>query len=89
MDGRLFSNPFVLFSGHFWCRTATKGANLFFAVQFPVRYIPSWIPGARFKRQGEAWRVRLQDLSEVPHQWVKGQMVGAATCAHTYRHVPI
>ncbi|KAF9498005.1 cytochrome P450 [Pleurotus eryngii] len=54
---------------------------------FPIlRYIPSWIPGAHFKRQGEAWRVRLQDLSEVPHQWVKGQMAsGTYTDSFTSR----
>ncbi|KAJ8503373.1 hypothetical protein ONZ45_g10914 [Pleurotus djamor] len=42
---------------------------------FPLlRFVPSWFPGAHFKRQGEAWRTKLQDLSDVPHRWVKTQM---------------
>ncbi|TFK41710.1 cytochrome P450 [Crucibulum laeve] len=39
-----------------------------------MRFIPSWVPGADWKRQGEAWRARLRHLSHVPHQWVKDQM---------------
>jgi len=40
-----------------------------------VRFIPSWVPGAGWKRQGEIWRQRLDTLSSVPHNWVKQQMV--------------
>jgi hypothetical protein len=40
-----------------------------------VRFVPSWFPGAGWKRQGEAWRKRLDNLSSVPHDWVKQQMV--------------
>lgn len=40
-----------------------------------VRFIPSWFPGAGWKRQGFEWRTRLRYLSEVPHQWLRGQMV--------------
>ncbi|KAL0957850.1 hypothetical protein HGRIS_000034 [Hohenbuehelia grisea] len=42
---------------------------------YPIlRYIPSWFPGAHFKRQAKIWRRRLQDLSDVPHDWVKRQI---------------
>ncbi|KAG6872786.1 hypothetical protein C0995_006706 [Termitomyces sp. Mi166 len=43
----------------------------------PVRYIPSFFPGAGWKRQGEEWRQRLNALSEVPHVWVKEQMAAS------------
>ncbi|KAJ7595334.1 cytochrome P450 [Mycena floridula] len=39
-----------------------------------VRFIPSWLPFAKFKRQAEVWRKRLDHLSQVPHDWVKTQM---------------
>ncbi|KAJ3506940.1 hypothetical protein NLJ89_g6580 [Agrocybe chaxingu] len=42
---------------------------------YPImRHIPSFIPGTQWKRQGLAWRERLNYLSEVPHNWVKQQM---------------
>ncbi|KAG6917491.1 hypothetical protein DXG01_002355 [Tephrocybe rancida] len=39
-----------------------------------IRFIPSFFPGMSWKRQGEAWRQRLNSLSGVPHAWVKEQM---------------
>ncbi|RXW15812.1 hypothetical protein EST38_g10040 [Candolleomyces aberdarensis] len=39
-----------------------------------IRFIPSWFPGAGWKRQGLAWRDRLRYLAEIPHQWIKEQM---------------
>lgn len=48
-----------------------------------VRFIPSWFPGAGWKRQGEEWRVRLNKLSGVPHAWVKQQMVNTLTASHS------
>ncbi|THH13596.1 hypothetical protein EW146_g6645 [Bondarzewia mesenterica] len=42
---------------------------------FPfLRFVPSWIPGADFKRQTAMWRHRLEALTELPHEWVKKQM---------------
>ncbi|KAG6811069.1 hypothetical protein H0H92_009129 [Tricholoma furcatifolium] len=42
---------------------------------YPImRFIPSFLPGAGWKRQGEAWKQRLISLSGVPHEWVKTQM---------------
>jgi hypothetical protein len=45
------------------------------ATVITVRFVPSWFPGAGWKRQGEAWRKRLDTLSSVPHEWAKQQMV--------------
>ncbi|KAJ7117145.1 cytochrome P450 [Mycena epipterygia] len=43
---------------------------------YPIlRFIPSWFPFANFKRQGAEWRSVLNSVSEVPHTWVKSQMV--------------
>ncbi|KAF8231177.1 cytochrome P450 [Tricholoma matsutake] len=53
-----------------------------------VRFFPSWMPGARWKRQGEAWRKRLNILSSVPHEWVKQQMAsGSYIESFTSRHL--
>ena len=37
--------------------------------------MPSWFPGAGFKRQAMEWRRRFDFLSNVPHSWVKAQIV--------------
>ncbi|KAF9456423.1 cytochrome P450 [Collybia nuda] len=53
-----------------------------------IRFIPSWFPGAGWKKQGEEWRVRLDKLSGVPHAWVKQQMAsGGYTESFTSRHL--
>ncbi|CAA7257444.1 unnamed protein product [Cyclocybe aegerita] len=42
---------------------------------YPIlQHVPSFVPGAQWKRQGLAWRERLTYLSEVPHNWVKEEM---------------
>ncbi|KAF5380073.1 hypothetical protein D9615_006264 [Tricholomella constricta] len=53
-----------------------------------IRFIPSFFPGTGWKRQGEAWRQRLDALSGVPHAWVKEQMAtGDFTESFTSRHL--
>ena len=50
--------------------------------RFPVeaipslRYLPSWFPGAGFKRQAEKWRKVTLAMARVPFAFVKDQMVG-------------
>ncbi|KAF9486127.1 cytochrome P450 [Pholiota conissans] len=39
-----------------------------------LRFVPSFLPGTGWKRQGHAWRERLRTLSQIPHNWVKEQM---------------
>ncbi|KAI5120525.1 hypothetical protein M0805_004533 [Coniferiporia weirii] len=42
---------------------------------FPLlRFVPSWFPGAGFKRRAGEWRARFDYLSRVPHAWVKSQI---------------
>lgn len=40
-----------------------------------LRYIPSWMPGGRFRKQAAVWKKTMSDLGDVPHEWVKSQMV--------------
>jgi hypothetical protein len=42
---------------------------------FVVKYIPSWLPGAGFKRKAKKYALVLQDLVEIPHNYVKSQLV--------------
>ncbi|EIN12999.1 cytochrome P450 [Punctularia strigosozonata HHB-11173 SS5] len=39
-----------------------------------LKYVPSWFPGARFKRLAAKWREEVKDLCQVPFAWVKNQM---------------
>jgi cytochrome P450 len=36
-----------------------------------VKYVPSWFPGAGFKRTAASWRETLTEMSEMPHRMVK------------------
>ncbi|KAI0776641.1 cytochrome P450 [Trametes elegans] len=52
---------------------------------FPfLRYLPTWFPGAGWKRKGEAYRANMDRMSETPHQFVKDQMAaGKAAPSYT------
>jgi hypothetical protein len=41
----------------------------------PVRHIPDWVPGAGFKRRASAWATTLREMVDLPHNFVKQQMV--------------
>jgi hypothetical protein len=50
---------------------------------FPLlRYVPSWVPGAGFKKKAREWRQNYRDMAEVPHKLVKQRMV-SANCSLT------
>lgn len=40
-----------------------------------LRYIPSWVPGARFKRDAARWKVTLQETRNKPFDAALEQMV--------------
>jgi hypothetical protein len=42
-----------------------------------VRHIPDWVPGAGFKKTANAWAATLREMVDLPHNFVKQQMVGA------------
>ncbi|KAI0705985.1 cytochrome P450 [Cerioporus squamosus] len=52
---------------------AQPGAFLVDVFPF-LRYVPSWFPGAGWKRKGDAYRENMNQMSGVPHQFVKDQM---------------
>jgi hypothetical protein len=53
-------------------------------VRISVKYIPSWFPGAEFKRLAKVWRAKLERLIDEPHEWAKSQMVGPTSIEHAY-----
>lgn len=44
------------------------------------------MPGAGWKRKGEAYRANMDRTSDVPHQYAKEQMVRATRCAIQLPH---
>ncbi|KZW02337.1 cytochrome P450 [Exidia glandulosa HHB12029] len=56
---------------------------------FPIlRFVPSWFPGAGFKRQAKEWFKQLDTMSSAPLQWTKGEMVaGTATDSFASTHL--
>ncbi|KAK1227302.1 hypothetical protein PQX77_009719 [Marasmius sp. AFHP31] len=50
------------------------GANhgTFWVDYFPIlKYVPSWFPGASFKRKAKKWNKAILELREKPWSWVK------------------
>jgi hypothetical protein len=43
-----------------------------------VEKIPSWLPGMHFKKMSEKWSKHLQDITDIPFQLVKEQIVSKA-----------
>ncbi|KAI0753652.1 cytochrome P450 [Fomes fomentarius] len=52
---------------------AQPGAFLVDVFPF-LRYVPSWMPGAAWKRKGEAYRANMDQMTDTPHRFVKEQM---------------
>ena len=40
-----------------------------------VKYVPSWFPGAGFKRKAAEWKKELAKIDTIPHAWAKEQIV--------------
>lgn len=38
-----------------------------------VKYVPSWFPGAGFKRKAQAWK-NLENVANQPYEFVRKQM---------------
>ncbi|KAJ5915533.1 hypothetical protein N7466_011466 [Penicillium verhagenii] len=41
-----------------------------------LKYVPSWLPGAGFKRKAQAWKKNLQNTADIPYAFVQRQMKG-------------
>lgn len=43
---------------------------------FPtLRFLPSWLPGAKFKREGESWTPVVHRMRDAPWQYTLDQIV--------------
>ena len=40
-----------------------------------VKYVPEWLPGAGFQRQAREWKAVMDQVTDVPYDFVKGQIV--------------
>jgi hypothetical protein len=40
-----------------------------------LKYVPSWMPGAGFKRQAEIWKKDVDDLYNLPFEVTKRNIV--------------
>ncbi|GJE84148.1 cytochrome P450 [Phanerochaete sordida] len=53
----------------------TGNAGSYLVDNFPIlRYLPSWAPGAQFKRDGERWRAQVNQMFTEPLDLVKQRM---------------
>ncbi|KAL4249483.1 cytochrome P450 family protein [Abortiporus biennis] len=42
---------------------------------FPIlRHVPSWFPGASFKRKAAEWNRTINEMADMPHEFTKSQM---------------
>lgn len=39
-----------------------------------VRFVPSWFPGAGFKRQAEEYKTYFREVDRAPHDWAMGRV---------------
>lgn len=61
---------------------------------FPsLRFLPSWFPGAKFKREGEAWMPAVQRLVNTPWERTLAKIVSCGSMSrnleadiHSYHH---
>ncbi|KAJ1301841.1 hypothetical protein OPQ81_009068 [Rhizoctonia solani] len=61
------------------CQAALPG-NFFVNVVPWLRYVPSWLPGAGWKRQAHKWRAEKERMLHIPFNWTREQMT-AGTAA--------
>ncbi|KAI9063683.1 cytochrome P450 [Trametes sanguinea] len=41
----------------------------------PLKYVPSWFPGAGFKRNAAIWKQKMEDFVNVPYDYTKAEML--------------
>lgn len=53
-----------------------------------MKYVPSWLPGAGFKRKAKEYTAVIRDLVENPHNWLKNQLAaGTVGPSFAARHL--
>ncbi|KAF7793486.1 hypothetical protein EIP86_004598 [Pleurotus ostreatoroseus] len=53
--------------------TGTPGAHAVDYIPF-LRHVPSWFPGAGWKRKAQVWRSELDELARIPYELVKSRI---------------
>ncbi|KAG8217948.1 cytochrome P450 [Butyriboletus roseoflavus] len=54
-------------------KTLVAGAHAVDFIPF-LKYIPSWVPGAGFKKRAAEYAAVLRDILEIPHDYVQSQL---------------
>ncbi|KZV76685.1 cytochrome P450 [Peniophora sp. CONT] len=65
------SDPFVkLIEDGFKVQAALVRPGAYYVEIFPwLRFVPTWFPGANFKRQAQEYKILFQGIDRVPHDW--------------------
>ncbi|KAI0823101.1 cytochrome P450 [Trametes gibbosa] len=64
-------NTIDLLSNHI----ASAGAGIWVVDVLPfLKYVPSWFPGAGFKRKAAVWKTVIEQAADEPFQWAKNGM---------------
>ncbi|KAI8970552.1 cytochrome P450 [Trametes punicea] len=51
---------------------ASAGAGVWMVDIFPsLKYVPSWLPGAGFKRKAVIWKEKIERCASLPFKWVQ------------------
>ncbi|KAI0826661.1 cytochrome P450 [Trametes gibbosa] len=62
---------------------ASVGSSLWLVDIFPaLKYLPTWFPGASFKRKAAVWKAEIEGGVDAPFQWTKDRLRAgnAPTC---------
>ncbi|KAF9548289.1 cytochrome P450 [Agrocybe pediades] len=73
---KLSEDPYICRAEESLAGIAAAGISGTFLVDFipALKYVPSWLPGASFKRKAAYWKKINHDLTEIPFKHVEDQM---------------
>jgi hypothetical protein len=54
----------------------TSNAATPFLIHNAVKHIPTWFPGAGFKRNAIVWKAKMEEFVQKPYDYLKNNMVG-------------
>jgi hypothetical protein len=55
-----------------WCKLfLSESLSPILTIPPPVKYVPSWVPGAKFQRQAALWKEELRSNINIPFDFVK------------------
>ncbi|CAE6435190.1 unnamed protein product [Rhizoctonia solani] len=73
-------------ANHGLCQSALAG-NFFVNVVPWLRYVPSWLPGAGWKRQAHKWREEKDKMLHLPFNWTREQMAAGTAAPSMLRNL--